>query len=178
MRVAWPQSAPPFDDALVEQLLTLPEGRTFEVKRAGDNTHKIKTITAFANTDGGFLIVGVEDSQKASGRERVYGLQENMESVAELKRLLEHRVTPMLYLPHSEPLTWIEIGCTLRDGATGSVMVITVCKSYTVHSIVDGGTFVREGNTNRHLSAREITALSMQRGATSAVNTCADVPFE
>ncbi|MBI4237710.1 MAG: putative DNA binding domain-containing protein [Deltaproteobacteria bacterium] len=169
---------PPLDDELVEQILTLPEGRTFDVKRVGDNSGKIKTITAFANTDGGVLVLGVEDSKKATGRDRVYGIQENLESVAELKRLLGHRITPVIDLPHSEPLSFIEIGCTLRDGSAGSILVVKVSKSYTVHSIVDGGTFVREDNTNRHLSASQITELSMQRGATSAVNILADVPFE
>lgn len=177
MLKAWPLSTSSVDDALLEQLLTVPEGQTFEVKRMGDNTNKIKTITAFANADGGILLLGIEDAKKAASRDRVYGIQENLESVAELKRLLWHRVTPILDAPHCEPLAFIEIRCTLRDGSTGTVLGIKVSKSYTVHSLVDGGTLVREGNTNRHLNAREITALSMQRGATSAINSLVDVPF-
>lgn len=171
------QSIPPFDDELVEKLLSFPEGQTFEVKRVGDNAKKIKTITALANTDGGFLILGIEDSNKASGRDRVYGIQENRESIAELKQLLGHRIIPQINSPHSEPLSFFEIGCTLRDQSKGSILVVKVGKSYAVHSVVDGGTLIRVGDTNRYLNAGEITELSMQRGTTSAVNILADVPF-
>ncbi len=171
-------NAPPFDDGVVESLLGIDESHVFETKRAGENITKLKTIVAFANADGGLLLIGVDDASRANGRERVCGIQENPESIDDLQRLLRARVTPQLGTPSCEPPRFIEIGCTLRDGSRGSVIVVQVAKSAAVHSLVDGGTYVRLDKTNRHPTAAEITDLSMQRGTTSAVTALVDVPFE
>jgi ATP-dependent DNA helicase RecG len=173
-----PGAEPPFDDNLIDQLLSLSEGFTFETKRVGDNRKKIETVVAFANTEGGLLVLGIEDEEKATGRKRVYGIQENPEAVDELRRLLFHRVTPRLADPETMPPAFIEIGCTLRSGIRGSIVVIKVEKSTSVHSVVDGGTFVRLQKSNRQISASEITELAMQRGTASIVNGLVNVPFD
>ena len=167
----------PFDDELVDRLLELPESDELEFKRVGDNTRKIQAIVAFANTRGGILALGIDDADRASGRERVYGIDENLASVDELQRLLGHRITPPLTGPDFAAPTFLEIGCTLRDGRKGSIVVIRVDKSTGVHSLVDGGTYVRLARTNRQISAVEITELSMQRGTQSWVGGLSDVPF-
>jgi len=107
--------SPPFDDELVGQVLDTDEGITFEVKHVGDNRKKIETAVAFANTQGGWLALGVEDTDKAKGRDRVYGIRENPESADELRRLLRSRITP----PLDPPPEFHEVGCTLRDGSPG-----------------------------------------------------------
>ena len=168
----------PLDDALVDQLLAWPESAFYETKRVGDNAKKLQTIVAFANADGGVLALGIDDVARATGRSRVYGVDENPESVDELQRLLAHRITPQLAPPLSEALHVIRIGCTLRDGTRGTVVVVRVPKSTAVHSIVDGGTYVRYEKSNRQISASEITELSMRRGTTSVVNGLVDVPFD
>ena len=89
----------PLDDDLVDTLLSFPETRAFEVKRVGDNRRKLETIVAMANSEGGVLVLGVEDPKRASGRDRVFGIEENLESVDELQRLLMHRVTVPLAPP-------------------------------------------------------------------------------
>lgn len=119
-------SEPPLDDELVAELLRFRESVAFETKRAGDNRRKIETIVAFANTEGGILLLGVEDEGKAGGKARLYGVQENPESVDELRRLILHRITPPIGTPVSEPPRFIEIGCTLRSGGTGSIVAVQV----------------------------------------------------
>ena len=173
--VVLPQISP---EELVERVLVTKESMGFEVKRVGNNTKKIDTIVAFANTEGGILVLGVEDSAKANGRDRLYGIEENPESVDELKRLLPHRITPVVGAPHCAPPQFIPIACKLRDGKPGSIIIVVVEKSSSVHSIVDDGTLVRMDKSNRQLSASEITELSMRRGVQSFVNTTAEVPFE
>lgn len=52
----------------VEQLLTRPEGKTLEFKRdLSSPRNLLKTLVAFANTAGGCLLVGVDDSGQAQG---------------------------------------------------------------------------------------------------------------
>lgn len=173
-----PPAEPPFDDELVDQLLGFQESRTFDVKRAGNNSRSVCTIVAFANTDGGVLVLGIEDPEKAKGRDRVYGIQENPESVDELRRLLVHRITPPLTEPDTPPPRFIEVGCTLRDRSRGSIMAVQVHKSGRVHSVVDGGTYVREDKSNRQIPAAEITDLSMRREAKSLLGAAVEADFD
>ena len=47
------------------ELIEMPEGKTLEFKRDISSPEKIiKTLTAFSNTAGGILIIGVEDKTK------------------------------------------------------------------------------------------------------------------
>ncbi len=164
---------PPFDDVLIDEVLELPEGHNLELKRIGEKLNRhLETIVAFANTEGGFLILGVEDPRKAKRRERIYGVQENPASVDELRSQIAARITPTLPMPGFH-----EIGCTLRDGTPGSVVIVRIDKSPAVHSIVADGTYKRVGSSNRELVADEITRLAMERGTVSAEAQLAQVPF-
>ena len=60
----------PIDDELADLLLGLPESQQFEVKRVAGHklTRALETVVAFANTEGGFLVLGIEDESKAKGQ--------------------------------------------------------------------------------------------------------------
>lgn len=60
-------STPLFDDDLVAYLLGIPENNGYEARRVGDNTRKIQTIVAFANSNGGLLALGLEDEGESEG---------------------------------------------------------------------------------------------------------------
>lgn len=52
----------------LNELLLQKEGTTLEFKRTLDNAQKIaRTLAAFANTSGGYLVVGVEDDLRVTG---------------------------------------------------------------------------------------------------------------
>jgi ATP-dependent DNA helicase RecG len=177
MKLQVPGNAP-LEDEFVAALLRIGESPGFEVKRAGDNKRKIETVVAFANSEGGVLLIGVEDENKSQGGGRLFGIQENPESVDEFMRMLAQRITPPLSDPTTQfPRIW-EIGCTLRDGKHGSILAVEVSKSTGVHSVVGGGTYVRHFSSNRQISAEEITALAMRRGSVSVVNLLTETPFE
>lgn len=57
-------------DALVAEVVGAGESRRLEFKRVGKIGSALQTIVAFANTDGGTLILGVEDENKASRTKR------------------------------------------------------------------------------------------------------------
>ena len=49
----------------IDQLLSMPEGKTLEFKRDLSSPRNIlKTLVAFANTAGGRLLIGVEDASR------------------------------------------------------------------------------------------------------------------
>lgn len=49
----------------ISELLSQPEGKTLEFKRDLSSPRNIlKTLTAFANTAGGVVLIGIEDVTK------------------------------------------------------------------------------------------------------------------
>lgn len=151
------------------------ESRGFETKRvSGKMVGKaLETACAFANAQGGWLLLGVEDAAKATGRDRLYGTSENAEAVDELLRKLATHLQPVI-----EGVRGFRIGTVLRDGSHGEIVALHVPASDKVHSILDGSTWKRGEASNRTMSASEIAELSYQRGVRSADSEPVDVDFE
>ncbi len=154
---------PPLDDELIQALLEMPEGPSLDCKRLGRLDRVLETVVAFASAEGGIIALGLDDPEKTKGRDRVFGIEENPAALDELRRLVRSRITPEV-----EGLSFTLIGCTLRDGSRGTVCLLRVPKSPSVHSIVSGGTYRRLSRANAQLSAREINELSFARGGISA----------
>lgn len=162
-------------EAFLDALLSRPESQKIETKRvSGKMVGKaLETICAFANTRGGWLVLGVEDLGKAKGTDRLYGTIENPEAVDELLRKLNSHL-----LPAVEGIQCVQIPCRLRNGDGGSLLALNVPASDKVHSILDDGTWTRGSASNRELNASEITELSYRRGVRSAESEPVDVDFE
>lgn len=160
--------------------LSLDETKTLEFKRIkGAELKKIlQTLTAFANTDGGFLVIGMEDLSKAQGKDRLYGIEENEPAVDDLRRELRTRVIPNIGGELGPEPLFQRIPCTLRDGTPGHLLAIEVRPSKDLHSITGGGTWERLDKGNRQLSAQEVTDRRFRLGAISVVDQPVDVPFE
>lgn len=87
---------PPDDAEIVRRLCEMDESLCHEFKRVSNKmVHKaLETIVAFANTEGGILVLGMEDYKKAQGKDRLYGIQDNPEAVDELRRRTRCRGCP------------------------------------------------------------------------------------
>lgn len=133
----------------------------------------LETVCAFANTDGGFLALGIEDFDKAQGSNRLFGVSENPEAVDELERKLRSHLTPPL-----GGVRWQRIPFQHPDGQTDKIVLLTVDKSAKAHSILDGGTYLRLETSNRQMSAVEIVDLSFTRGERSIESYTVDVSFD
>ena len=160
---------------LVTKLLISPESRSLDFKRvSGKMIHRaLETICAFANTEGGALVLGVDDPAKAQGAARLFGLQENSEAVDELQRKLRTQFNPAI-----EGIRLLRLPCTLHDGTAGHLALVQVPRSDQVHSIVDDGTWTRLDASNRQLLAQEVAELSYRRGVRSAESETMAVPLE
>ena len=166
---------PPFDDALIDRFLAEPESFRFDCKRLRrDLVSVLETVIAFANSEGGTIALGLEDPDKGKGRDRIYGIDENPMNWDEVRRLLRSRITEPDHLPCSH----VQVGCTLRDGTRGSVVLLKVAKSSRVHSIVDDGTFIRLEKGNKQLTATEVNELCFARGTISAETQLEPVDFK
>jgi ATP-dependent DNA helicase RecG len=167
------------DKAMARNLLdwALPqaEAQVLETKRVSKKMvgSALKTICAFANEQGGWLLLGVEDASKAKGSDRLFGIGENTEAVDELLRKLDTH-----FLPTIENISAFRLHGKMRDGTDGIVVALYVQSSNKVHSILEDGTWTRFLASNREMNATEIAELSYRRGVLSAETEAVDVDFD
>lgn len=152
----------------IAALLAATESRSLEFKRiSAKHGRMIETVCAFANSDGGLLVIGIGDAKElkpgAKPEARLYGVDENLEAFDDFRRQIISRFAPSITRLH-----WLRIPCTLNNGQAGHVVLLRVDKSEQVHSVVGNGTWTRMNASNRELSAAEIADLSYQRGVRSA----------
>ena len=152
----------------ITALLAAPESRTLDFKRiSGKQGRMYEAVCAFANTEGGLLVMGIGDAKAMKPgdkpQSRLFGIEENREGFDNFRTELLTRFTPPITKLH-----WLHLPCTLHNGQPGHVVMLRVEKSDQVHSIVGNGTWTRMDASNRELSAAEIADLAYQRGVKSA----------
>lgn len=159
----------------IANLLVAHESRTLDFKRvSGKMVGKaLEAICAFANTEGGILVLGVADEKQEKGAARFYGIEENPEALDELARKVRTQFHPPI-----ETISFMRLPCALRDGKAGHVVLVRTTQSDKVHSIVDDGTWTRLDAGNREMTAAEIAELSYRRGVRSAESELVPVPLE
>ena len=155
--------------------LDIPEETTtIEFKRLeGDRVVSkiMETIVAMANTDGGTIVLGVDDPEKTSrsGEQRVYGIEENIELFDEIRRKAAH-IQPGLSL-HWPPRLLVT-NDTMR-----SVAVLYVSKSTQYLHEYEGQAYVRLRKGNKRLTAQECVQYSYAKGFQHADKELVDIPI-
>jgi ATP-dependent DNA helicase RecG len=127
--------------ALLQLLISRAEARNLEFKRvSGKMVHKaLETLCAFANTEGGILVLGIADLKEFQGPSRIFGVNENPEAFDELQRKLLTEIQPSLADVRVQRLpTLLHNGAC--KGQQGYVVMVSMARSQRVHSIVGGGT--------------------------------------
>ncbi len=123
----------------LEELLTRHEGKTLEFKQDLSSPKNIlKTLTAFANTAGGVLLIGVADGSRA-----VLGVDNPLNEEERLCSLIADSIEPRL-VPNVELVNW--------KGRT--ILAVEVYPSalrpHWLKSLgIENGVLVRVGSTNR-----------------------------
>jgi len=149
------------DQELLKIFLDTDEWQNFECKRAAVQPRKLlETAVAFANTDGGWLVIGLEDPTKASNDKRLIGISENTDNVSEFLKLLEKEIDPPLRLWNK-----FELDITNTAKVPDKLLVVNIKKSNDVHSLKNGDTFVRRGKQNIKIGSTEIIRLKYEKGA-------------
>lgn len=161
----------------IATLLATPESRTLDFKRiSSKHARIIETICAFANSEGGLLVIGVGDAKDlkpgAKPQSRLFGIEENPEGFDDFRRHVMTRFVPAI-----ERLHWLRLPCLLHDGKPGHIMLLRVEKSEQVHSVVGDGTWTRMDASNREMNAAEIADLHYRRGVRSATSETVPVPL-
>lgn len=152
------------EDEFLEFKKTLPSNKREDKWIQGENsigekaiTSLIKEIVAFANTSGGFLILGMEEegntkpvAKKINPLPRIYELSER------LKRTFRNVIEPTLNSIRFHPIE-------LEDG-TG-VLVIRVERSYLAphRSLKDMECYIRRNDSSEKMTMREIKDIVISR---------------
>jgi len=162
----------------IATLLTTLESRTLDFKRiSAKHTRMVETVCAYANGEGGLLVIGVGDAKDlkpgAKPESRLFGIEENPEAFDDFRRQVLAKFTPPI-----DRLHWLRLPCTLHNGTPGHIVLLRVEKSAQVHSVVNSGTWTRMDASNRQLNAGEIAELHYRRGTRSATAETVPVPLE
>ena len=132
------------------ELLKQPEGKTLEFKRdLSSPTNILRTITAFANTAGGTLIIGIEDTTHY-----IIGIKEPHELEEKVANLISDTIAPHLF-PEIDTIPW-------RDTY---LLIVRVFPSSTRPHYYkklgpEEGVYIRVGSTNRKADAEMIKELN------------------
>lgn len=136
----------------VLQLIANGEGSGIEFKRDTVETHDLaKEIVAFANLQGGVVLLGVEDDGSVSGITRD-NLEEWMMSIC------RDLIRPEL-IPFFEVVADVDVG--------RSVAVVQIEPGWTVHHVWRNNRrtyYIRVGSTSREASPEELERLFQRRG--------------
>jgi len=161
---------------LIDQILAIPsESRTIEFKRLGSRNETIdktlRSIVAMANTDGGLVILGVDDPTKTrhKGLGRVIGIEENLELFDELGKNIKKIMPPIsqIWPPQYIPIS--EKGVRI---ALLFIPKVTDCfRSYENH------VYIRLERGNKRLSPQEIVQFTYVKGFERADRELVDVDF-
>ncbi|WP_287668083.1 ATP-binding protein [Accumulibacter sp.] len=162
----------------IATLLSTPETRTLDFKRiSARHGRMIETVCAFANSEGGLLVIGVGDAKDlkpgSKPPSRLFGIEENPEAFDDFRRQVMQR-----FLPPVERLHWLRLPCTLHNGSPGHIVMLRVEKSDHVHSVLGDGTWTRMDASNRELNAGEIAELAYRRGVRSAVSETVPIALD
>jgi len=149
------------DKEIINLFLDTKEWQTFECKRAAIKpADLLETIVAFANTEGGFIVIGLADPEKENGEKRLIGISENADNVSDTLKLIEKEIEPPLII-------WgkFELDITNTKGDPDKLLVFNIKKSNDVHSLRRGDTFIRKGRQNVKIGSTEIMRLKYEKGS-------------
>lgn len=148
------------DKDLLQLLLDYQEWQNFDCKRAAAEPHRfLEAAIAFANSNGGTLVIGMEDPEKSEGEKRLIGISENPQNVSEFLKLMDKEIDPpILGWQHFEEVF-------TSKNQTDALLVVCIPKSNDIHSLKRGDTYVRRGYQNVKIGAAEIIRLKYEKGA-------------
>ena len=141
------------------ELIKSGEGPRLAFLQTADAHILAETLVAFANTEGGIIVIGIESNGKPSAA-RTAG--------ADVDQML--KLAGDLYNPPVITEKWEEIAVEaehdLEAGGNGSstasfpAYAIRVPRSTELHALADGRVLIRSGSVNRPLGGQEIVRLA------------------
>jgi len=159
---------------LIEKILNISEEtQTIELKRLnGDKVVKkiIQTIVAMANTDGGIILLGIDDPEKTKlkGEDRIFGIEENKELYDEVFQEIKRIIPPI------SNLTADLINVTENK----TIALLRIPKATESFHSINDSIWVRLYKSNKKLTPQEMVQFSYAKGFEKADKELVNVDFE
>ena len=162
----------------IEYCLNIPaETRVQEFKRLGGEKSKVvrktlESIVAMSNTDGGLIILGIDDPEKGQKKldDRIFGIEENLERFDEIGKEIS-KITPPI------PGLWEQKIIEEYDSER-RVAGLRVPKSGDSFHSWNHKVYIRLEKGNKTLSPSEIVKFSYIKGFSKADRELVDIDFE
>jgi ATP-dependent DNA helicase RecG len=162
--------------ALIEEILGIPaENQTIEFKRVDGSKNSVgkivESVVAMTNTEGGVLVLGVEDPEKTKlkGLKRVLGIEENIENFDAIGREVRRIIPPLGSIWPPDKLEVSEIG--------KHIALLHVPKSTDCFRSIDNHVWVRLEKGIKQLTPQEVIRFSYAKGFEKADRELVDVDF-
>ncbi|MDO5375301.1 MAG: ATP-binding protein [Staphylococcus rostri] len=144
------------NDKYIEYLQTEKESQLLDRKRASISAKDVaQHISAFANAEGGKLVIGIEDNGEISGF-----------NYAKAKKKEVYLEAPFEYLYRIPKYTHELIDVIKNDGTIDQILVFSIEPSYdAIITLKDDSVYLRVNDKSRKLTHNQITHLEYDRGA-------------
>ncbi len=160
-------------DDWLKNILEIPaETQTIEFKRLADErvvAKTIETVVAMANTEGGSIILGVDDPEKTKlkGFDRIFGIDENIDVFDALGREIQKIIPPILEI-------WPP---KILEANSKRIALLFIPKAVDSFRSVNDHIFVRAEKGNRRLAAHEAVRFAYAKGFEKADRGLVNVDF-
>lgn len=163
-------------EKLIAALLAIPaEDRRTEFKRLGEPGDRlvgkiVETIVAMANTDGGIIVLGIDDPQqtKLKGFDRIFGIEEGPERYDEIGRNIRRISPPMTGL-------WPPQHLSCANGKTAALL--RVPKAITTFHTLDDRVIVRGEKGNDLIKPHQLIRFQYAKGFQHADSELVPIDF-
>ena len=138
----------------IQEIQTRKEDQTFDCKSIQIDPKALAIpIVAFANADGGTIVIGVSDKTR-----KIEGVDQNTEKLNELLRV------PLDFCNPSVPITTDLVPCTDKDGNDNHILLMYIPASSELHANQVDEAYMRVGDKSRKLSFEERIQLMYDKG--------------
>lgn len=164
------------ENELIKSILDIPEEtQSIEFKRLANGgvvKDVLNTIVAMANTDGGIIVLGVDDPEKTKlkGLDRIFGIEEGKNHFDEIGREIGKIIPPLsnIWPPHIE----------FVEGLNKNIAMIRIPKAVDCFRQIYNHVYVRQLKSNKLISPQEIVDLSYAKGFQKADRELVDIDFD
>lgn len=138
----------------VEELYTKKEDQTYDRKSARKDPRGLSNhIVAFANADGGTLVIGIEDNFE------VTGIDDYQNNVNDILRV------PFDYCKPSIRVSTETVECIDKNGKPNHLLVMTIPQSSELHANQQDDVYYRMGDKSKKLNFDERLQLMYAKGS-------------
>ena len=138
----------------LEQLYTKKESQTFDRKSARKDPKGLSNhFVAFANADGGTLVIGIEDDGT------VTGIDAYEQNVNEILRV------PFDFCRPSVRFSYKKVDCVDKDGKPNHLLVLEIPQSAELHANQQDDVYYRMGDKSQKLNFDERLQMTYAKGS-------------